>query len=86
MLTRIHRVQLTHEHVQFLNLLIYLNSDVVDAYNFRINANVNDDSRYEDLRTKMVLGAAPSCNDTALAEDLALLDKKFADALLVYTP
>jgi hypothetical protein len=60
--------------------------DVVDAYNFRINHDVDQDSWYEDLRTRVVLGAAPSCNDTALAEDLALLDKTFADALLVYKP
>jgi hypothetical protein len=86
MLTRIHRAQLTHEHVEFLNLLISRHYDVIDAYNFRINHDVDQDSWYEDLRTRVVLGAAPSCNDTALAEDLALLDKTFADALLVYKP
>lgn len=45
---------------------------------------MDNDSFYEDLRTDAVLRAAPGCNDTALVEDMALLDKTFEAALNAY--
>lgn len=77
-------MQLTPEHVKMLKWLTARAGSVWPHHHPTVYVNIDEDIGYRDQRTKVVLRAAPGCNDTALAEDMALLDRWFANAVEAY--